>query len=115
MYIVLYGSIELLLSDGDVNHRMDYMSRGSILGMDLMLLEKEWPYAARVKSKTAHILKIDIEVLQTEMKNSSLLLDKVNTYHKDLLTGGHSDVDYICRYELTPSNHLREVIINFKK
>lgn len=85
---------------------MDNLGRGSIIGMDSILLEREWSYSAKVKSKRAHIIQIDIEVLQYEMKFSPILQDKVNSYYNDLFKLGTPDIDFICRYDLLPSNHL---------
>lgn len=85
IYIILFGALEIGLCNGHVYLEMDIMGRGSIIGMDRVLTGKEWSYEAKIKSKLAHIIQIPIEVLQSEMKMSPLLLDKMQQYHSNLL------------------------------
>lgn len=84
-FIIIYGAVEIGLSEGKNYMSMDFLSKGSAIGFNTILTGREWAYQAKVKSIRATIVKIDISTLEVEIKNSPLLEQKVNEYQNHLL------------------------------
>lgn len=58
IYVVLFGTIEIGLSDGQCYQKMDLLGKGSVIGVNGILTNSTMSYSARVKSKRVNLLQI---------------------------------------------------------
>lgn len=59
MQILIFGTVEIGLSDGDNYQQLDLLGKGSVIGIYGAITGSEWDYTAKVKSKRAIIMEID--------------------------------------------------------
>lgn len=63
MYIVLLGTLEVILSDGNVHQQIDMLGSGSVLGSNYVLVSLQWLYQVKVKSIGAHVFVLDRKII----------------------------------------------------
>ena len=114
--IVVFGQVEIGLTDGEAYQSLDTLGQGSVMGMYGIISGYEWDYKATIKSKRAIIIEIDISIINHERRNFKSLDDTIEQFKKDLGVNGCPQIDYICRYNLKGHDEdLRDKIVNFKK
>ena len=65
-----------------------------------MISGSEWDYTAKIKSKKAIIIEIDVDIINQERHNFKQLNEEIENYKSALAVNGQPLVDYMCRYEL---------------
>lgn len=76
--VIMFGTVEIGLTDGKRYQYMDLLGKGSIIGFNGIITETEWVYTAKVTSKRANIVQLNIEALAIEIKYSPFLQAEVN-------------------------------------
>lgn len=113
--VVMHGWIEIQLTNGEQHGQLDYLSKGSIIGFNGIIMNNDFMYRAVVISPRVKMVLVSKQSILRAMKKNQWMNDYIKDLYEFLAWNGSPQIDYIIRFDNTSDFELLNQIKTYKQ